>query len=112
MAPTFDKDSSPVRLRSLWDAGQDLTTAAAKRREVEAALVATQSAYESALAARSAVLGSLAAVQSAYAAAHVHAVAVGWSATELSDAGLPTPQARRGDPRLSLRQAATPRSAG
>jgi hypothetical protein len=104
VAPTFDQDSSPVRLLSLWDAGQDLTTAAANRRALEAALVAAQRDYEAALAERSAVLGALAAVQSAYATAHVNAVAVGWSTTELSDAGLPAPQARHSGPRGTERR--------
>ncbi|RYV51667.1 hypothetical protein [Pengzhenrongella frigida] len=106
MAPTFDEDDSRDRLLSLWDAGQNLTAAATNRSDLEAALAAAQREYEAALARRSALLGALAAVQSAYAVAHVNAIAVGWSTTELSDAGLPTPPARHSGPRGTQRRAA------
>lgn len=108
MAPTFDQDDGRDRLLSLWDAGQHLTDAAANRSDLEAALAAAQREYEAALAHRSALLGALAAVQSAYAVAHVNALAVGWSTTELTDAGLPTPPARHSGPSGMQRRAAAP----
>jgi hypothetical protein len=108
VAPTFDEDNSPGRLRSLWSAGRDLTAAAADRAELEAALAAAQREYAAALAARSALLGAFAGMQAAYAAAHIKAVQAGWSSTELSEAGLPAPAARHGGVREPVRQAATP----
>lgn len=108
MAPTFDEDNGPGRLRSLWSAGEDLTAAAADRAELEAALAAAQRDYNAALAARSALLGALAGMQSAYAAAHVKAVEAGWSSTELSDAGLPAPTARHSGAREPVRPPVAP----
>lgn len=108
MAPTFDEDNGPGRLRSLWSAGEDLTAAAADRAELEAALAAAQRDYNVALAARSALLGALAGMQSAYAAAHVKAVEAGWSSTELSDAGLPAPTARHSGAREPARPPVAP----
>jgi len=110
VAPTFDEDNSPGRLRSLWSAGRDLTAAAADRAELEAALAAAQRDYAAALAARSALLGAFAGMQAAYAAAHVKAVQAGWSSTELSEAGLPAPAARHGV-REPVRQVEAPPAA-
>ena len=110
MAPTFDEDNGPGRLRSLWSAGEDLTAAAADRAVLEAALAAAQRDYNAALAARSALLGTVAGIQAAYAAAHAKAVEAGWSATELSDAGLPAPTARHSGAREPERPPVSPPS--
>ncbi|MGV8968683.1 MAG: hypothetical protein ACOH2F_20680 [Cellulomonas sp.] len=108
MAPTFDEDNGPSRLRSLWNAGEVLTAAAADRAALQAALAAAQRDYDAALAARSALLGALAGTQAAYTAAHVKAVGAGWSPSELSDAGLPAPAARHGGVREPVRPPVAP----
>jgi hypothetical protein len=70
VAPTFDADKSGGGLRALWEAGRDLTTAAATRSDRQRDLDAAQDVY---------------------AAAHARAVATGWSPDELRELGLPRP---------------------
>lgn len=108
MAPTFDEDNGPGRLRSLWNAGEDLATAAADQARLEADLAAAQRDYYAALAARSALLGAVAQMQASYAAAHGKAVEAGWSSAELSDAGLPAPAARHSGTHEAVRPPAAP----
>lgn len=98
MAPTIDAVKGESGLHSLWDAGRDLTAAAATCGEVQNALDAAQHEYAAAAAERGRLQNILDAAQDEYTAAHARAVAVGWSPGELLDVGLPRPAPSHRDP--------------
>ena len=99
MAPTIDPTKGDGALRSLWDAGRDLTTTAATCNELQRSLEAAQDEYTVAAAKRDELYEVLGRARREYAAAHARAVAAGWSSAELLDSGLPRPESARRGPR-------------
>lgn len=102
MAPTIDPTMGNGVLRSLWDAGRDLTTKAATCNELQRSLEAAQHEYTAAAAKRDELYEVLSGARREYAAAHARAVAAGWSPAELLDSGLPRPQSGRRGPRSAV----------
>ena len=99
MAPTIDPTMGDGALRSLWDAGRDLTTTAATCNELQRSLEAAQAEYTAAAAKRDELYEVLGGARREYAAAHARAMAAGWSSVELLDSGLPRPESGRRGPR-------------
>ena len=107
MAPTIDPTMGDGALRSLWDAGRDLTTTAATCNELQRSLEAAQAEYTAAAAKRDELYEVLGGARREYAAAHARAVAAGWSSVELLDSGLPRPEPGRRAPRGAVADPST-----